>query len=181
MVAAGQHEAAGVLGDSEDKTAEAPNIALEYGKWLMSSCTAPVGVEALCRLGNISTAMQLLFVLIFMCVETSGAAGGTSGVAGTPITLLPACLLWFTARNAIWAGSAVSISSRGHGPDTHGSTRNRACHAVLPLCPSLHVGDCALSSGSQRLIEHLLNGSCIFPPPPARPRGCACSCGVEAR
>ena len=88
MVAAGEHEAAGVLGDSEDKTAEAPNIALEYGKWLMSSCTAPVGVEALCRLGNISTAMQLLFVLIFMCVETSGAAGGTSGVAGTPITLL---------------------------------------------------------------------------------------------
>lgn len=41
-----------------------------------------------CRLLPLATCLQLFWVIIFMIVELSGGAGGTSGVAGTRAVLL---------------------------------------------------------------------------------------------
>ena len=53
-----------------------------YFAWLTSSLSEPASLEELGSFLPIATACQLVFVFIFMCVETSGSSGGTSGVAG---------------------------------------------------------------------------------------------------
>ena len=65
-----------------EETGLALSAVWGYFAWLTSSLSEPASLEELGSFLPIATACQLVFIFIFMCVETSGSSGGTSGVAG---------------------------------------------------------------------------------------------------
>jgi len=70
-------------GDEEGASSVAADYVTIYKMMSPSFDGPPLSREQLCRLLPLATGMQFFWVLLFMIVELSGGAGGTSGVAGT--------------------------------------------------------------------------------------------------
>eukprot|EP00918_Siedleckia_nematoides_P001669 GHVU01003927.1.p1 GENE.GHVU01003927.1~~GHVU01003927.1.p1 ORF type:complete len:243 (+),score=40.26 GHVU01003927.1:30-758(+) len=88
----GAEGAEGAEGGATGEPGTSPaSIVKDYVRYLATGCNPqnPVfTLEQMVSLLPVTTGIQLLFVFIFMVVETSGSAGGTSGVAGTSHVLL---------------------------------------------------------------------------------------------
>jgi hypothetical protein len=89
----------------------------------------------MCRLLTLATGIQLVFITVFMVVELSGGAGGTSGVAGTSHVLLflTYCLLLFYAdwiRRSINAAVYDADWIRRSSPHTLSSSAPLALFAI---------------------------------------------------
>lgn len=84
--------------------------------------------EQYCRLLPLATGLQFFWVLLFMIVELSGGAGGTSGVAGTrTVTLLVVyfCLVLLAL-----------IVARSSANGTLNNVNMVRCNADKPVCMS---------------------------------------------